>query len=152
MISKGNATWNTTENLNHQTVFELWNVFHVFGTIFGQCEFPKYRTNCWSFGPAKTVVLLDPCCFCWSRAPVHQAISKTDNIAWRRRFWKALIMLQNFYKNVVGHWDSIYYNCMSLCVKTQAMGIQLMSMKNMMGELLYLYVFFKTPAMLSFYI
>ena len=36
--------------------FELWNVFHVFGTIFGQCEFPKYRTNCWSFGPK----------FCWT--------------------------------------------------------------------------------------
>ena len=63
--------------LKSPNCFELWNVFHVFGTIFGQCEFPKYRTNCWSFGPAKTVVLLDRCCFCWSRAPVHQAISKT---------------------------------------------------------------------------
>ena len=88
MISKGNATWNTTENLNHQTVFELWNVFHVFGTIFGQCEFPKYRTNCWSFGPAKTVVLLDRCCFCWSRAPVHQAISKTVlTRQWKFQCW-----------------------------------------------------------------
>ena len=56
--------------------FELWNMFV---TIFGQWEFPKYRTNCWSFGPAKIVVLLDRCCFWWSRAPVHQAISKTVN-------------------------------------------------------------------------
>ena len=30
----------------------------MFGTIFGQWEFLKYRANCWSFGPAKTVVLL----------------------------------------------------------------------------------------------
>ena len=66
--------------LKSPNCFELWNVFHVFGTIFGQCEFPKYRINCWSFGPAKTVVLLDRCCFCWSRAPVHQAISKTGTV------------------------------------------------------------------------
>ena len=56
-------------------------------------------------------------------------------------------MLQNFYKkNVVGHWDSIYYNCMSLCIKTQAMGIRLMSMKNMMGELLYFIRFLKNTS------
>ena len=30
----------------------------MFGTIFGQWEFLKYRANCWSFGPAKTVVSL----------------------------------------------------------------------------------------------
>ena len=54
--------------------FEPWNVF---GTIFGQWEFPKYITNCWFFRPAKTFVLLDRCCFWWSRALVHQTISKT---------------------------------------------------------------------------
>ena len=38
----------------------------MFGTVFGKCELPKTRTDCWSFGPAYTIVLVDRCCFYWS--------------------------------------------------------------------------------------
>ena len=55
MISQGNAAWNTTikaycircytrERWEFKSLncFELWNVF---GTIFGKCAFPKTRTG-----------------------------------------------------------------------------------------------------------
>ena len=48
-----------------------------FGTLKPKCEFPKSRIDWWTFGPAKTVALLDRRCFCQSRASVQRAISKT---------------------------------------------------------------------------
>ena len=48
-----------------------------FGTLKPKCEFPKTRIDWWTFGPAKTVALLDRRCFCQSRASVQRAISKT---------------------------------------------------------------------------
>ena len=50
-----------------------------FGTLKPKCEFPKTRIDWWTFGPAKTVALLDRRCFCQSRASVQRAISKTGS-------------------------------------------------------------------------